>query len=1688
MYFVRSFYTNSFSVNMKYGITLLFSLFFSTLAIAQAPVNDECSTAIDLGMPPNCDATVFYTNVDATASDVGDVNVPSCFQNGVTDRDVWFTFTPSADIENYRITVTGVSNSGQPALLNPQIALYRGLCEDSGLAELVCASADAGSNELSLDAFQLTLGVTYFVRVNDYSTMGTPNSGAFNLCIEERPPINLVNEGGSQECSGVLYDTGGPDDDYGANEDHTYVICPDQPSNCINFGFSFYNLEYGGPNSGSSGDQILLFDGPDTSSPLLAHIGGGDFADNGTTAGGAVCFEANAASGCITVQFISDGTVNQEGFEATWTCSNIPCTPYNPITVDLDVTPEEMAEAIRAAETTLTVTDLNCPDGGFGIFTADNSDLGLGKGIILSSGDADYAIGPNNSDGGFSAGSGGPGDADLDSLSVQFSDGTISEDACILELDVFANTDELIFEYVFGSEEYPEFVNQFNDIFAFLISGPGIVGDPQLNNQRNIAVLPNPNQTVVQIDSVNNGFNFEYYRNNQLGESIQFDGLTSGFLGNKKSLTARAAVTPCNTYHLKLAVADRGDNSYDSGVFISDIRGGAPEASILFTGGIDYLVEDCTNVADTLVIRLFNNNDTSITYDLNLLGTATPDEDYIISGLPDSITFEPGENEFIFPVTILSDLQDEGVETLLFNFVVDFGCGSTVVSSLSVDLRDRLNVEVNAGVDTAIFCINDGVSLIASGAETYAWTPAEVFDDPFGTSVFATPQGDLTVQVVGALGNCTDTTLVFLREVDPMINILAPDTLNFCEGDTIFLTQENNLESSNITWSPTFGIIGETETDSITISPFFNLEYTVQVTLEGCSTRDSVFVDVKDLQVPTVISDTTVCESYDLQLANVPFNFGETAYAWTPGNLFADSTNVNSVINPTFNQEYTIISNTINGACPPDTQRVQVDVIPSRLEILNGDTLEVCAGFDPIVLQAEATPAGGSVIDWFPDGGGVTPSTGPTYTVQPGITVRYFATYTVNDCPQTESILVKVDSLPMMDIEADPFKDPFCQGDTFFLTSPIYDVGDFPGITHTWFDAPGLQTGDSLYNGYVIAQDTSLFFRVNSNGACIDTSEIQIDVVTPPLFSLTPMDTTICPGESVQFTFGFTDGSTGSVEWTPDDGSLSCTDCFDPIAIPNAPTEYMVEVTAEGSDCSSNISANINFFAPLNPIVPDNPFLCPGESIVLLLSGRVSGVDYTITGGGLNLTNPLTPIFPTENTVYTLTASNPCETVIQTINVSIIQPQMIEIIAPDEACVGDLLSFSAPTSLPSQTSEDYQWFINGSVVSTEPTFSIEAQNNVTVTVVYSNRCETITDVTSVAVSPAPVIEVIPSSTICRGSTIQLATSVNAATTTYQWTGTDGFLSTTPIPTVSPLTTTTYTVIASSNGACPSTSREVIVTVTQPYTLNIDEDQLVCFGNGTTIGASTDPEIAGTYLWTGPGIDGAMDEATINVTAGLTADYTVVFTDTAAPDGSNCFDPSTATSTVTVLEELPSPEISATFSSGNPVDTTIFSNTVINVTASDPPAGLTYTYNWSTNNPDVDPMSTTGQSFSFTTPQTGSNVTYNLEINSEPGGCSVNGTISFEVVEAEFRIPQLITPNGDGVNDGFRVFFNGELADFDLIIFNRWGQKVFQTSNPTEAWDGTRDGTDQAMDTYLYRASFSQNGVRRQEDGEFQLIR
>jgi hypothetical protein len=206
-----------------------------------------------------------------------------------------------------------------------------------------------------------------------------------------------------------------------------------------------------------------------------------------------------------------------------------------------------------------------------GKYSNGTASLNSEEGLILATGNVSAALGPNNT-GSKSFPTLIPifGDADLAMIS-----GATVNAVCKLEFDFIPNGDTVLFEYIFASEEYPEFVNSsFNDTFGLFLSGPGISG-PYTNNAINIAVIPGTSH-AVSINNLNNGNanlgpceNCQYYISNGVGTTpeinseIQYDARSSIF-------TALGAVTPGETYHLKFVIANIGtDNQFDSAMFLT---------------------------------------------------------------------------------------------------------------------------------------------------------------------------------------------------------------------------------------------------------------------------------------------------------------------------------------------------------------------------------------------------------------------------------------------------------------------------------------------------------------------------------------------------------------------------------------------------------------------------------------------------------------------------------------------------------------------------------------------------------------------------------------------------------------------------------------------------------------------------------------------------------------------------------------------------------------------------------------------------------------------------------------------------------------------------------------------------------------------------------------------------------------
>lgn len=1381
---------------------------------AQTPTNDNCNTPVPLGTAPVC-TSAEYTNLNATPSNIGANNQPSCFSVGGPGNDVWFTFVCPASPLDFRIQLTG---TGADLIANPQLAVYRGDCVTDGLAELDCVAGAAGSTELFLDVQGLTPGAVYFIRVS--SAGAAANAGIFNLCVNEIPPIVTIDQGGSTLCAGTLYDSGGPNGDYGANEDHVFTICPSVPASCINFTLDYFSLDAGGAFSPGF-DVLTFFDGPNTSAPIVAQIN--SFSDIfGADGGGAVCFGVQASSGCLTVQFQSDATVQFEGFQGSWQCSAQACDLPSGIEVETAVTTVDIVNAVAAPGTTVTISNMDkCPPGAYGTFqfASDNNDLGLRRGLVLTSGGADLVVGPNNNQG-LSLDNNAPGDANLNYLSTIQGNGTPSLDACIIEMDVFVAADELAFEYVFGSEEYPEYANnQFNDIFAFLASGPGIVGDPSLGNAQNIAVLPGTN-TPVQINSVNNIINWEYYRNNEvsLGSTLQYDGLTSDFMGVKKSLTARVDVIPCNTYRLKLAVADRVDRLFDSGVFISEVRGGAPELSVAFASGLDYFIEDCSGTDDQLVIRLSKPKTKAVSYTITVGGSAQQGVDYTLN-IPAVITFQPGDTALTFPIIPLADGLPEGTETITISLSNDFGCGTVVFQTLTLELRDNAEVVVNGGVDTVYVCPGGTAQLLATGAQNYFWTPPLAISNPGIPNPTITPTQSIALQVVGSIGTCSDTATVFVKLISiPTLAVQAAGNPNLCLGDTVQLLALTNAGNANITWSPKSRLSDATSATPLAY-PLSTITYTATLAVPGCPPEsEQITLNVDTLFFPTLaFANITTCQNYPVQLANNLQT--STTYSWSPAQGLNNAGISSPVATPDQTTTYTLTATSANGYCT-QTASATITVTPADVEIQGPDTLAICLG-DTLALTATANPSG-STINWQPPFY-VTPTSGPSVKTSPDESITIRVTYEINNCQVQDSIHIQVDSLPDLSLIRDPDKPIYCPGDTIILRQKnFYDPGVFHGLTHQWdifgeqfppLDNPNLVIVASATHNYMLA-------TASRTGACKDTTSVLVPVGIPPVFTVTTPQP-ICPGDTAQIIIDVMPDQ--KIEWDDPTGTLSCLDCKTPRATPLSTSSYTV--TTPEADCPGQATVTV-VVLPQPSLSLANTTICIGGNVKLNDIPVNQNDVYTWTvlppGDPTSISNPgisNPTVTPTATTTYAVTAQGQCNNqgqVTVTVNSATINA------GPDQAaCFGVPVTLNATVTTSPGVTGTITW-LQGLDTVENLTVTPVATTTYTAVFTYQPNCTALDPVT-VNVLPGVSLGAITTDSmpaiLCEGRPIALEVEVTPAAATLVWYqngevipgATQDSVVVTPTGGAEP-TAVIYTVIATTANGCTAGAGPFELTV------------------------------------------------------------------------------------------------------------------------------------------------------------------------------------------------------------------------------------------------------------------------------------
>ena len=924
---------------------------------------------------------------------------------------------------------------------------------------------------------------------------------------------------------------------------------------------------------------------------------------------------------------------------------------------------------------------------GIGYFNGKQSNIGIEEGVLLTSGSIFVAPGPNLvEDATFIAWQ--PGDADLSGLV-----GARTYDATVLEFDFVSFKDTVSFEYVFASEEYLEYVgSRWNDVFGFFVSGPGILGSV------NIATIPGTN-TPVSINTVNHLTNFQYFVDNAHGPTVEYDGFTT-------VLKAQIAVQACQTYHMKLAVADVSDLILDSGVFLKagSFNAGSrvsveaerdPPEGGCYDGGFRFIRS--------------GNIDTSLTVHFRITGTATNGTDYV--ALPDSIIFPAGKDTVEVPIHANEDVEFDPDESIIIS--VDNYCACTPEAD-TLHIIQREPVRVMASHDTAV-CMGSTVYLSAigfggSGSFSYSWS------DSLGSGASVSFIPGVThrfyVTVYDTVYKCTsiDSVQVTINEF-PVAD--AGDDAVICPGYSTFIGKPatGGHGPYRYFWTPARGLSSQLNVTP-EARPDTTTTYVVTVTsADGCVDTDTVTVSTSGLAISAGL-DRQICRGQSVQIGGLATGGkGPFSYTWNPSSGLDDPFAATPVATPVGTTRYIVTATNADGCKGSDTVLVEV----SNLAVNAGRDTAICFGERVTLGSYARSGAAPYNYSWSPSEGlDTTDVLHPIAT--PTRSIRYLLTVTDNfGCVATDSVRVTVHPMPAPAISpAGPIL--LCEGESVSL--------DASSGYRSW----SWSSGESTQSIVVSRPGTFRVVVTDSNGCQGISPPVDVSVVKRPAPVISG-PARLCVGSTGDYSVPVAAGSL--YEWSVTGGVLRSGDGTDRITVlwnTGGTGRITIRQTLGLASCFADTTFTVVINAPSPPVINPSGYLsfCEGDSVVL--SSPAGFLRYLWSNGDSTRT-----IVVKAGGVFSLAVEDSlgCPAASPPVRVVVFAPPnpRLTALGPTAFCMGDSVTLDAGGPYA-----DYSW----STGAVTRTVQVRQTGVYYARVADSNGCSAVTDSMIVTVHPLPV--------------------------------------------------------------------------------------------------------------------------------------------------------------------------------------------------------------------------------------------------------------------------------------------------------------------------------------------------------------
>lgn len=794
--------------------------------------------------------------------------------------------------------------------------------------------------------------------------------------------------------------------------------------------------------------------------------------------------------------------------------------------------------------------------------------------------------------------------------------------------------------------------------------------------------------------------------------------------------------------------------------------------------------------------------------------------------------------------------------------------------------------------------------------------------------------------------------------------------------------------------------------------------------------RNGVFLSRtnRDFQFNVVSCDPTVVSAFFAPVINCSdtVNFannssGATQYLWNFGDLSVNN-DTSNLFEPTYiypdtgNYSITLFASDTSANCY-DTATYSL-YVGKKVAADAGTDQVICLG-DTVTLNGN----GNGIFQWNPAATLLFPDSSKP-KVFPGTSTDYILNIINGLCSATDTVTVNVTNLYLGGSDK-----TICIGDSITIGSPFED-----GVVYQWIPSTGLSS-DTIANPFAKPNKTTFYILNASNTLCQVMDSISVSVTDLP--RLAGSDKGLCKDSAIQI--GFPPQMGLKYHWTPSTG-LSSDTVANPFA--NPVTNFVYLLTVSDTLCSITDTVNISVSEITDVPVFNNMQICTYDTIQI---NNVPNILYTYTwtpSYGLSDSAIWNPLASPDSTItYFLTISDGIcnrkdllQITVRNLNYKAGNDTFI--------CIGG----TVPIGINPETDLKYQWYPDYHL--TLDTISNPVANPDTTTVyiltVSDNFCIA-HDTVSVSVLKNKN-KILPAKSICLNDTLPIGLFPNSSLT-YHWNHSNT-LSDSSIadPFAFPDGNTNYILLLSGGGCTDTFHQQVIVG--PPLSFRLMNDTLYCGKQDLQIGI---PDSGYSYIWSP---SKGLSDSTI---ANPFADIDTTTTYTLTINNGFCAKKDSLTIFFSDTRAVADFSVSAFFNCEKIV-----------LTMNNKSKGGNQ-YQWFF----ADGSFTSTSQPVLTIPYGSSNSVKLVVINKE--GCS--DTMDFgkdqlkKLIKENF--PNVFTPNHDGYNDCFKIIYDPDyqLSEncYELTIYNRWGEKLFQSNDAQKCWDGTlqKNGKPVSEGVYFY---------------------